>query len=228
MKQRRILIVDDDLNIQRMLKELLEDEGYLVECAGDGNAGLKFLHQWLPDLVILDLILPGVDGYEVCRLMRLYSNAPIIVLSRRDDDRGKVQAFDNGADDYVTKPLPENEFLARVRAAMRRAYSDEHDERSINIGGLHIDLNGRQARVDDKALALTRTEFALLALLARNANRVLTHDELLMSVWGTEFQGSTHYLHVYLGRVRKKLSGHSELLKTVPGIGYILQPGGAA
>ena len=176
------------------------------------------------ELVLLDLILPGLSGLEVCTQIRQQSDVPIIVLSAREDEDLKVRALDAGADDYVTKPFSHEELLARVRAVMRRARPAEADKSTeVRIKDFTIDLQSRRAFVGGADMHLTRTEFALLAELARNPEAVLTHENLLARVWGPEYRDSSHYLHVYLGRIRKKLGPDLEsLLETVPGVGYIL------
>ena len=155
--------------------------------------------------MILDLILPGMSGIDVCSLIRQLSDIPIVVLSAREDEDLKVHALDTGADDYVTKPFSPKELLARVRAVMRRAKADTTTKLpEIRIKDLTVDLQGRRAFVGGADMHLTRTEFALLAELAQNQEAVLTHEALLVKVWGPEYRDSNHYLHVYLGRIRKK------------------------
>ncbi len=220
----RVLVVDDSPNIQKLITANLQSRGYAVTAVDTGEDALR---QYTPgeyDLIVLDLILPGVDGLEVCQQIRQQSDVPIIVLSAREDEDLKVRALDAGADDYVTKPFSQEELLARVRAVMRRAKPAELDKPTeVHIKEFTIDLQGRRAFVNGSDLHLTRTEFALLAELARNLESVLTHDNLLARVWGPEYRDSSHYLHVYLGRIRKKLGPNlEELLETVPGVGYVL------
>jgi two-component system KDP operon response regulator KdpE len=220
----RVLVVDDSPNIQKLISANLQTRGYAVTVVDTGEGALR---QFVPgeyDLILLDLILPGVDGLAVCQQVRQQSDVPIIVLSAREDEDLKVRALDAGADDYVTKPFSQEELLARVRAVMRRARPAELDKPTeVRIRDFTIDLQGRRAFVNGSDLHLTRTEFALLAELARNLESVLTHDNLLARVWGPEYRDSSHYLHVYLGRIRKKLGPDLEsLLETVPGVGYVL------
>jgi two-component system KDP operon response regulator KdpE len=219
----RVLVVDDNLAIQKLVSVNLQARGYAVDVAGDGEEALRLFKAGEYDLVILDLILPGMSGIDVCALIRQLSDIPIVVLSAREDEELKVHALDTGADDYVTKPFSPKELLARVRAVMRRAKADTVAKPpEIRLKNLTIDLQGRRAFVDSADLHLTRTEFALLAELAQNQEAVLTHEELLVKVWGPEYRDSNHYLHVYLGRIRKKLGAELDsLLETVPGVGYI-------
>jgi two-component system KDP operon response regulator KdpE len=220
----RVLAVDDNPSIQKLVSANLQARGYAVTVADTGEAALRLFTPGDYELVLLDLILPGVSGLEVCSQIRQQSDVPIIVLSAREDEDLKVRALDAGADDYVTKPFSHEELLARVRAVMRRARPTEADKSSeVRIKDFTIDLQGRRAFVGGTDMHLTRTEFALLAELARNPEAVLTHENLLARVWGPEYRDSSHYLHVYLGRIRKKLGPDLEsLLETVPGVGYIL------
>ena len=220
----RVLVVDDNLSIQKLVSVNLQARDYAVEVVGTGEEALRLFKEGQYDLVILDLILPGMSGIDVCGLMRQLSDIPIVVLSAREDEELKVRALDTGADDYVTKPFSPKELLARVRAVMRRAKADPAAKLpEIHIKDLLIDLQGRRAFVGGEDMHLTRTEFALLAELAQNQEAVLTHEALLVKVWGPEYRDSNHYLHVYLGRIRKKLGPDLDsLLETVPGVGYIL------
>ncbi len=220
----RVLVVDDNLSVQKLVSVNLQARGYAVDVAGTGEDALRLFKAGTYDLVILDLILPGISGIDVCSLIRQVSDIPIVVLSAREDEDLKVHALDTGADDYVTKPFSHKELLARVRAVMRRAKADTTTKLpEIHIKDLTVDLQGRRAFVGGADMHLTRTEFALLAELAQNQEAVLTHDALLVKVWGPEYRDSNHYLHVYLGRIRKKLGPELDsLLETVPGVGYIL------
>lgn len=225
MSKTRVLVVDDDPRIRRLVAVNLEKRNYAVREAVDGNNAIEEIKRELPDLVILDLAMPGLTGNEVCQWIRESWDIPIIVLSAYDEEELKVDALDSGADDYVTKPFKFEEFLARMRAVMRRASPVEANDAStkIKIGTLVIDLKGKRVFVDDRDIRLTRTEFTLLSILAQNLDSVLTHDQLLAKAWGVEYRGSSHYLHVYFGRIRKKMSfPYSAHLETVPGLGYIL------
>jgi DNA-binding response OmpR family regulator len=224
MVKQTILVVDDDPRIRSLVASNLIKRDYAVYEAVDGEAAIAYLESNTPELVILDLVLPGVSGNDVCIWIRRQAlDIPILVLSAHDEEDLKVRALDSGADDYVTKPFNTEEFLARLRALMRRSSSETSETSKIQIEGLTIDLKGRRAFVDNADMHLTRTEFALLATLAKSCDAVLTHDELLARVWGQEYRGSSHYLHVYLGRLRKKMSDkYSALLETISGMGYIL------
>ena len=219
-----VLIVDDEPHIRKLVKVNLEARDYTVQEAGTGQEALSLFAQQAFDLVILDLVLPDMSGIEVCAQIREQSDVAIIVLSARGEEELKVEALDAGADDYVTKPFGPEELLARIRAIRRRATSATAlPGDKIVVNGLTIDLGARRAFVSGMDIRLTRTEFALLAALAKKPESVLTHDELLASVWGPEYLGSSHYLHVYFGRIRKKMGAEAgALLETVPGLGYIL------
>jgi two-component system KDP operon response regulator KdpE len=220
-----ILIVDDDPQIRKLVSVNLEARGYSVKEAANGADALLSFGQELFDLVILDLVMPGTSGIDVCAQIREKSDVPIVVLSAYDEEELKVRALDAGADDYVTKPFGYEELLARMRAVWRRTSGTVTPGGSgkVVVNDVVIDLGARRAFVKGEDMRLTRTEFALLAELAQNLESVLTHDELLTRVWGPEYKGSSHYLHVYFGRIRNKMGPESSpLLETVPGIGYVL------
>jgi two-component system KDP operon response regulator KdpE len=218
-----ILIVEDDPNIRKLVRVNLAKRGYTVSEAEDSHQAIALFQQVPVDLVLLDLLLPGLSGVDVCTWIRARSDVPIIVLSARLEEDLKVAALDAGADDYVTKPFGQEELLARVRAFLRRSYvSAKTNDTKIQIGELCIDLEARRVFIDENDLHLTRTEYAILADLAQRLDAIVTHDELLTRVWGPEYRGSNHYLHTYLGRLRRKLGDYGELLETVPGMGYNL------
>ncbi len=224
-----ILVVDDDLSIRRLVQENLEERGFIVIGAASGTEALVVLDEGMPDLIILDLVMPGISGVDVCLRIREQSDVPIFVLSARDDEEVIVRALEAGADDYVIKPFRVNELLARIRAVMRRAAIDlvpdssTKNESRIEIGDLLVDLKARRAFLNGEDLSLTRTEFSLLAELARNQDEILTHEELLSRVWGLEYRDTSYYLYVYFGRIRNKLGAdYGQLVRTVPGIGYTL------
>jgi two-component system KDP operon response regulator KdpE len=218
-----ILIVEDDPNIRKLVRVNLTKRGYSVSEAEDSHQAMTLFQAESVDLVVLDLMLPGLSGVDVCKWIRERSDVPIIVLSARLEEDLKVAALDAGADDYVTKPFGSEELLARVRAFLRRSYfSAKTDEKKIQIGELIIDLDARRVFIGNNDLHLTRTEYALLAELAHRMDAIVTHDELLIQVWGQEYRGSNHYLHTYLGRLRKKMGEYGDLLETVPGMGYNL------
>jgi len=218
-----ILIVEDDPNIRKLVRVNLVKRGYTVSEAGDSHQAIALFQEVPVDLVLLDLVLPGLSGVDVCTWIRARSDVPIIVLSARLEEDLKVAALDAGADDYVTKPFGQEELLARVRAFLRRSYvSAKTNDSKIQIGELCIDLEARRIFVGESDLHLTHTEYAILAELAHHLDAIVTHDELLTQVWGPEYRGSNHYLHTYLGRLRKKLGDYGDLLETVPGMGYNL------
>ena len=219
-----ILIVEDDPSIRKLVRVNLAKRGYTVSEAEDSHQAIDLFQKVPVDLVVLDLLLPGgLSGVDVCTWIRARSDVPIIVLSARLEEDLKVAALDAGADDYVTKPFGQEELLARVRAFLRRSYvSAKTNDSKIQIGELCIDLEARRVLIGERDLHLTRTEYAILAELAHRLDAIVTHDELLTRVWGPEYRGSNHYLHTYLGRLRKKLGDYGELLETVPGMGYNL------
>jgi two-component system KDP operon response regulator KdpE len=218
-----ILIVEDDPNIRKLVRVNLVKRGYSVSEAGDSHQAIALFQEVSVDLVLLDLMLPGLSGVDVCTWIRARSDVPIIVLSARLEEDLKVAALDAGADDYVTKPFGSEELLARVRAFLRRSYvSAKTNDSKIQIGELCIDLEARRVFIGEIDLHLTHTEYSILAELASRLDAIVTHDELLSQVWGPEYRGSSHYLHTYLGRLRKKLGDYGDLLETVPGMGYNL------
>jgi two-component system, OmpR family, KDP operon response regulator KdpE len=225
MHKTSVLIVDDDPKIRKLLSANLIKRNYAVQEASDGDHAIAYLEQEIPDLAILDLVMPGISGNDVCVWIREQGlDFPIIVLSAYDEEELKVRALDAGADDYITKPFKADEFLARMRAVMRRAGPSElfPTGAKIKIEGLTVDIKSRRGFVDETDMHLTPTEFALLAILVKNLDSVISHDELLAKVWGEEYRGSSHYLHVYLGRIRKKLGDkYDSLLETVAGMGYL-------
>lgn len=218
-----ILIVEDDPSIRKLVRVNLVKRGYTVSEAGDSHQAIALFQEVPVDLVLLDLLLPGLSGVDICLWIRARSDVPIIILSARAEEDLKVAALDAGADDYVTKPFGQEELLARVRAFLRRSYvSVKVIDSKIQIGELSIDLEARRVFMGENDLHLTRTEYAILAELAHHLDAIITHDELLTEVWGPEYRGSNHYLHTYLGRLRKKMGEYGDLLETVPGMGYNL------
>lgn len=218
----RILVIDDELPIRRLLQVLLEGAGHEVVSADDACHGLHELALLKPELLILDLTLPDMDGLEALRRLREWTNLPVLVLSARPDPADKVSALDLGADDYLTKPFDASELLARMRALLRRA-TPPGDNAVIALGLLEIDLANHEARVAGKSVPLTPIEFALLGQLARHAGRVLTHAHLLNAVWGPKASDQGHYLRVHFAHLRRKLrdAGISgETIRNEPGIGY--------
>ena len=218
------LVVDDEVQMRRLLRIVLEGAGYRVVEAVDGASGLREAAQFRPDVILLDLGLPDQDGAEVLRQLRAWSATPVLILSVREDPAEKVEALDLGADDYVTKPFESGELLARLRALQRRGHSGEAAP-VIVAGPLVVDLAARLVRVREREVRLTPTEFALLALLARHAGRVVTQRQILREVWGPQAEERGQYTRVYMTHLRKKLAGAGlaeERIRTEPGIGYRL------
>ena len=224
-----ILVIDDEPQIRKFLRISLASQGYKVIEAGTGAEGLAQAALSKPDLLVLDLGLPDMDGQQVLRELREWSTAPVLVLSVRASEGQKVQALDGGANDYVTKPFGTQELMARVRALLRSRSTDSEGQVPVfDDGRLHIDLSRRDVRVDGEAIALTRKEYALLALLLRNAGRVVTQPQILQEIWGPTHRHDTHYLRILVGRLRHKLGDsalESRYLFTEPGVG--LRFGGA-
>jgi two-component system, OmpR family, KDP operon response regulator KdpE len=220
----RVLVVDDDQAIRRVVTTGLRARGYEVVEAATAAEGIGSAAVESPDLVVLDLGLPDGDGVEVCRRLREFSAAPVIVLSVETTDRRKIEALDAGADDFVVKPFSMPELLARMRAAMRRVPTPSVDP-VIHIGDLVVDRAARRVTTNAEPVELTDTEFRILVALAENAGRVLTHDALLLRVWGPGYDREVHYLRVYINRLRRKLPfgpGAVQSLTTVPRAGYRL------
>ena len=219
----RILVVDDEPQILRALQTSLRGAGYEVDTATTGEQALTAAAVRPPDAVILDLVLPDIRGTEVCRELRVWSSVPVIVLSVVGDEDEKVAALDAGADDYVTKPFGVDELLARLRAALRRA--DPSPAPVYEIGELRVDLEAREVTFAAKPVQLTPHEFELLRLLARNEGKLLTHKTILQEVWGHAYADESHYLHVYVSQLRRKLEpdpARPRYIVTEPGVGYRL------
>jgi two-component system KDP operon response regulator KdpE len=223
----KVLVVDDDQALLKALRIGLTARGDEVVTAHSGTEAINQVALAAPELVILDLGLPDVDGIEVCRSIREFSNVPIVVLSAYGDERRKVEALDSGADDFVTKPFGMAELEARLRVAMRHSQATGRDgseqSQTLRVGDLDIDLVHRMATLAGAPLQLTAKEFELLAYLARHAGKVCTHHMILKDVWGPGYGAESNYVRVYTHRLRKKLDpDDSVILKTVPGIGYQL------
>jgi two-component system KDP operon response regulator KdpE len=219
----RILVVDDEPQILRALQTSLRGAGYEVDTATTGGEALTAAAVRPPDAVILDLVLPDMSGTEVCRELRTWSTMPVIVLSVVGDEDEKVAALDAGADDYVTKPFGLDELLARLRAALRR--SETAGEPVLEIGELRIDLEAHAVTFDGRSVQLTPHEYSLLTLLARNEGKLLTHQAILRDVWGKAYADESHYLHVYVSQLRRKLEpdpARPRYILTEPGAGYRL------
>jgi two-component system KDP operon response regulator KdpE len=219
-----ILIVEDDINVRKLVSVNLEKRGYKIFEAENGIEAMALFRQQTFDLVLLDLILPGMSGVDLCTWIRTRSDTPIIVISGMKDEELKVTALDAGSDDYITKPFGHDELLARVRAVLRRAtHNNSSGQQKLHINDLTIDFETRRVRIGEEDIYLTKTEYAILVELANHPDAVVDHDDLLARVWGPQYRDANHYLHIYLGRVRKKLGDHGDLLETIPGVGYRLQ-----
>jgi two-component system KDP operon response regulator KdpE len=219
----RILVIDDEEQIRRALRSILQARRYEVDLAASGRDGLSAAVTHTPDLIVLDLTLPDMSGLEVARELREWYEGPIVVLSVRDADEDKIAALDLGADDYLTKPFSAGELLARIRAHLRRIQGGESSVREISSGGLRIDLAKRVVTVEGEHVHLTRTEFDILALLARNADRVVTSRMLLEQVWGAEYAFDTQTLRVHVSHLRQKIEpagGVPRHVLTEPGVGF--------
>jgi len=218
-----VLVVDDEPQIHRFLKPALEAAGYRIERADTAAEGLRLAAARAPEVVLLDLGLPDLDGQDVLIRLRAFSAVPVIVLSARDREAEKIQALDAGADDYVEKPFAIGELLARIRAALRRVRAQDGVPEVFRMEGIDVDLAQRQVHVDGAAVQLSPREYALLDLLVRNAGRVVTHRQLLTAVWGPAHGEDVQYLRVYIGHLRQKLGAvGARLIMTEPGVGYRL------
>lgn len=223
----RILVIDDEPQIRRLLKVSLAAHGYEVEECKTGQEGINRAAIVKPDLVLLDLGLPDIDGKAVVVNIRQWSKVPIIILTARDQESEKIEALDAGADDYVTKPFSMGELLARLRVALRHAVTAENAP-ILTCGDLVIDLVGRHVMKGGKEVKLTPTEYELLKVLAQNMGKVLTHKYLLKAVWGNAYNEDTHYIRVYIGQLRRKVEGNPaqpQYIITESGVGYRLMTG---
>jgi two-component system, OmpR family, KDP operon response regulator KdpE len=219
------LVIDDEVQIRRLLRVVLESADYQVHEAETAAQGLTDAATRRPDVVLLDLGLPDSDGVKVLRRLREWSQVPVIILSVRDDEEGKVAALDAGADDYVTKPFSSAELLARLRAAQRKTRPEEEISR-FKSGDLIVDLTARVVTRAGREVKLTATEYALLRLFVRHAGRVLTHRQILREIWGPKSEEHRQYLRVYVTHLRQKIErdpAAPKLVKTEPGIGYRLE-----
>ena len=222
---KTILVVDDERPIVDLIRLYLEREGFAVVSAADGDEALAQEARHGPDLVILDVMLPGRDGFDVCRELRRRGDTPILILTARDEDVDAIVGLELGADDYVTKPFNPRALMARIKAILRRTEVTSRGGRPIEVGALRIDPRRREASVADRRLDLRAREFDLLIALARDPGAVLTRDGLLEDVWGTDFPGETRTVDVHVSEVRKKLRPDGPEIETVRGIGYRLVPG---
>lgn len=225
---KRILVIEDDEQLSRLLELELAHKGYEPEIVPDGNAGLSKLQSNHYDIVLLDIMLPGIDGLEVCRRIRLFSNVPVIMLTAKDNLISKVMGLDIGADDYVTKPFSTEELFARIRAALRRNSNGELNDKRLSVNGLTIDIDKREVVRDGKQISLSKREFDLLEHLMRNKNIVLTRDNLLERIWGYDYMGDSNMVDVYIRYLRSKVDDPftKKLIYTYRGVGYSLKENG--
>src|SRR5579872_299432 len=229
-KKPTIVAADDDPQLLRLVTRNLQLEGYDVVATSDGQQALERIEEKLPDLVILDVMMPKLDGFAVCERVREFSAVPIIIVTARGQDQDKIHGLDLGADDYLTKPFSVDELLARVRAVLRRSQLSAQQSApglraTITIGDLTIDFAQHMATLAGKEIPLTPVEYRLLAYLAQNAGRVVTQDLLIEHVWGPEYSGESHMLQVNVNRLRRKLEvdpAHPRYIRTKVGIGYML------
>jgi two-component system, OmpR family, KDP operon response regulator KdpE len=218
-----VLVVDDDVDVRMLVKELLTRAGYRVTEAPDGRAALRALYDERPDLVVLDVSMPEIDGWGTLERIRELSDVPVVMLSAFGAELEKVRALRGGADDYVTKPFGSSELVARLSAALRRAHPAETEEPVLSADGLHVDLPARRVTRDGRDVHLTPIEFDLLRALVRNRGRLMTHRLLLREVWGRGYEEDTQVLRVHIANLRRKIEvepGNPSLIKTDPGVGY--------
>jgi DNA-binding response OmpR family regulator len=227
MSGNRVLVVDDEDHILELARLYLSREGYQIETVSDGALALPRFAQVKPDLVVLDIMLPNVDGLTICREIRKQSQVPIIMLTARDEVTDKVVGLELGADDYLTKPFHPQELVARAKALVRRARTEPDQPQMVRAGGLEVDLERHEVRYGETRLQLRPKEFDLLALLARHPGRVFQRSELLDLVWGYDFPGYTRTVDVHVQQLREKLvqgGVNSPVIHTVWGVGYKLEP----
>ncbi len=221
-----VLVVDDDVRMLRLMRRILELESYRVLTAGTGETALDTFYEETPGMVLLDIIMPGMDGYVVCQRIREFSQIPIIMVTAKDNDEEKAAGLDAGADDYITKPFSTKELVARVRAVLRRAqFSNEHPEPVFCSNDLVVDFARHRVMLDNQEVNVTATEYRIISYLAHNAGRVVTPEQILEMVWGKEYSGETHILQVNMARLRQKLGDDTKsprYILTRPGIGYMI------
>lgn len=221
----RILVIDDESQIRRLLRVALTAYGYEVKEVICGQDGLREAAVYRPDLIILDLGLPDIDGLQLLRQLREWSEIPVIILSVKEHEQDKITALDTGADDYVSKPFSMGELLARIRTALRHSCHEDGENAILSFNDLEIDIAQRRVKVSGKGVKLTPTEYELLKTLAIHSGKVLTHRQLLTTVWGKAYENDTHYLRVYIGQLRRKIESdptRPKHLITESGVGYRL------
>ena len=219
-----LLLVDDEKNIIELERLYLDKEGYKIQVAYDGKTALEKFRALKPDLVVLDLMLPGMDGWDVCRHIRQESDVPIIMLTARDQDVDKIVGLELGADDYLTKPFNPRELVARVKAIFRRTTATPKTQR-LTVGDVIVDMDRREVTAASQPVALRTKEFDLLATLMQNPGIVLTRERLLEIAWGYDFAGETRTVDVHVAHLRKKLAGAKTQIETISGVGYKLVSG---
>lgn len=225
MIKQKILIVDDEVSIQELIRFNLEQAGFETEVAGDGIAAIEMFESYRPDLIVLDLMLPGKDGYDVCKEIRRTSNVPIIMLTAKETELERVLGLELGADDYITKPFSPLELVARIKAVLRRASTQEtHDENEYKVGNIFLQVDTREVKVQERNVELTRKEFDLLHIFMQEIGKVLTREVLLQKVWGYEYEGETRTVDVHIRHLRRKLGPEGEArIETIHGVGYKLR-----
>jgi DNA-binding response OmpR family regulator len=228
MKKLRVLFVDDDPSIRKFVRANLEARDYEVRLAGDGEEALKIIEAELPDLILLDIMMPKLDGFEVCKQVREWSKIPIIMLTARETENDKVKCLDCGADDYLTKPFSLRELLSRIQAVFRRTMdkSEVLVKPKYVFGDLEVDLGRSRVYISGEEINLTRTEFKILSYLVANSGRVITPDQILGKVWGDDYLGDNHIVQVSIARLRKSLADNGRApryIETRMGIGYLMK-----
>jgi two-component system alkaline phosphatase synthesis response regulator PhoP len=225
MVKQKVLIVDDEVSIQELIRFNLEQAGFDTEVAGDGLEAIEMAESYKPDLIVLDLMLPGKDGYDVCKEIRRTSNVPIIMLTAKETELERVLGLELGADDYMTKPFSPLELVARIKAVLRRASGQEsQDENEYKVGNIFLQVDTREVKVGDQSVDLTRKEFDLLHIFMQNMGKVLTREVLLQKVWGYEYEGETRTVDVHIRHLRRKLGPEGETrIETIHGVGYKLR-----
>ncbi len=230
-RKTTVLVVDDEPRLVRLVRANLERLDYRVITAGNGIQAIEMVEAEDPDLVILDVMMPGMDGYEACRRIREFSQVPIVMLTAKAEQSDKLKGFDLGADDYLTKPFGPEELMARIKAVLRRSQTQPEPKTkpTFQAGDLVIDFARRRVTARGDEVRLSPTEYRLLSALANNADRVIVHEELLQQVWGPEYRDETEYLWVYIRYLRQKLEAdpaHPKLIVSEPGVGYVLRKPG--
>ena len=226
MSEGTVLVVDDERNVTQLVRLYLSSDGFHVETATNGQEALEKAHAVRPDIIVLDLGMPGMDGWETCRRLRVDSDVPIIMLTARTEDVDKIVGLELGADDYLTKPFNPRELIARIKAVLRRYHAGKQTGRLVELDGLRIDTDGREVRVNGKLAELRPKEYDLLVTLARSPGVVFDRERLIHLVWGYDYVGDTRTVDVHVAGLRDKLEGSSVRIQTVWSVGYKLVAGG--